>query len=168
MRRLRRTHMTALALICLLGAALCGMPQEPEPGTGEMVFIENGTPLATETLGAEWIEGDGVLVSGGTDDIRQRILGRATIGPGDCHVRARLAIGHLDDSAAAFTVGASSYFGFEGGHGKMFVTGPLFDDARGTPIGDPEDFVQDSVPFEFDFIREGDTLSVLIDGKLAY
>ncbi len=168
MRPLASLPVTATAILCALSISACALAQVAASYPDAMVFIEDGTPLATETIGARWIEGDGIVVSGGTDDINQRILGRATIGPGDFHVHARLAIENLDNSAAAFTIGANSYFGFEGGHGSMFITGPLFDNARGTPIGDPADYIRDRVPFEFDVIREGERLTVLIDGQVAW
>ena len=59
-------------------------------------------------------------------------------------------------------------FGFAGAHGKIFVTGPLFNNARGTPIGEPTDFMQDGVPFQFEFVRQGAELRIMIDGRNVY
>ena len=79
-------------------------------------------------------------------------------------IRADLALAKMDRSAAVFKMGGS-YFGFEGAHGKVFLTGALFDDARGTPIGDPVEFMTDGKPFLFEVIRKGELIRFLIDGK---
>lgn len=133
-----------------------------------MVFVEGGAPQAVETMGKAWVEADGALQSGGPGDIRERLMGRCSVGEGDFLIKARLAITNLANSAAAFTIDGHSYFGFAGAHGKVFITGPFFEDARGEPIGDPDDFMQDGVPFDFRFIRVGDEVRVAIDDEVVY
>ncbi len=133
-----------------------------------MVFVEHGRPLATEVLGKAWSPGEGFYECVGGNDFAERLLGRCVIGPGDFAVTARLALFKSARSAAAFTLGDGNAFGFAGAHGKIFVTGPWFDNARGKPIGEPADFFTDGVPFDFDFRREGDQLRVAIDGKKVY
>ena len=132
------------------------------------VFVGDGAGQAVETLGKEWTSADGYLECRGENSIGERLLGRCSIGAGDFQIKARLALLKLAKSAAAFTLGDNNYFGFAGAHGKVFVTGPWYDNARGTPIGEPSDFMQDSKPFQFEMIRKADRLCVTIDGKTVY
>ena len=135
-----------------------GYGQEPSQ---QGVFIEKGRPReVSEASGGwntvgEWLEGEG---SG------CKLTAGQQIGPGDFLIRAELILEKMDRSAAVFKIG-SSYFGFEGAHGKMFLTGPLFDNARGTAVGNPEEFMADGVPFLFEAIRTGETIRFQIDGK---
>ncbi|MFC1806273.1 SGNH/GDSL hydrolase family protein, partial [Planctomycetota bacterium] len=109
---------------------------KPAAGKQRAVFIGTGEPVQLARGLESWKRGKGYLEAGGTD--KELWAGKA-IGKGDFHVTARLAILKLARSAAAFRIG-DSYFGFEGGHGKVFLTGPLFQ-AHGKPIGEPTDFM---------------------------
>lgn len=133
-----------------------------------VVFVDGGSPKAVEVMGQAWTEADGVLQAGGSNDIYQRMMGRSSVGEGDCYVKARIAVEKLANSSACFSLGGHSYFGFAGGHGKVFLTGPFFNNASGLPIGEPKDFLQDGAAFDFRFIRLGDEIRVAIDDKIAY
>ncbi|NCO40148.1 MAG: hypothetical protein AUJ96_06385 [Armatimonadetes bacterium CG2_30_66_41] len=139
-----------------------------EGDVSSLAFVEDGKPTATEVLGKAWEQRDGYLECVGGNTIAERLLGRCSLGAGDFRVAARLALVKLASSAAAFTLGDNNYCGFAGGHGKVFVTGPWFNDAAGAAIGEPTDFMQDGVPFDFEVTRQGDQLRILIDGKQAY
>ena len=163
---------TTIARRCLLAVAVATVPMQVRRGQGEettaAVFVGDGTSKAVEVLGKKWTLADGYLECKGGSDIAQRLLGRCSIGAGDFHIKAKLALHKLANSAAAFTLGDNSYFGFAGAHGKVFVTGPWYDNARGTPIGEPFDFMQDGEPFVFEMSRKADQLRVTIDGKTVY
>ena len=130
----------------------------------EAVVVQQGRALLATGQETGWETRDGSLEASGKE---ARLVAGTGIGPGDFEIRSRLEIRKLARSAAAFLVGGS-YFGFEGGHGKVFLTGSLFGDAHGTPIGDPADFLRDGVPFELLVARRGDTLRIVIDGKQVW
>ena len=156
-----------IAILSLLALSVLG-PHHVSGEQTSMSFITNGKVQAAEFMGKKWTPGDGYIECKGSNTINERVVGRCVVGPGDVHVKARLALIHLRNSAAAFTLGARNYFGFAGGHGKVFVTGPWFDNASGKPIGEPKDFMADGKPFDFEMIVEAGALRVLIDGKLVY
>ena len=140
-------------------------------GKGEtMVFVVNGIGEAVETIQKEWTQGTGYLASDPKPPRRNRqaLYSARSLGSGNFHITARLTIFNLRRSASAFTFGGHSFFGFEGAHGAMFITGPLFNDARGDKIGNPADYLRDGKPFEFECVRKEDVLYVMIDGKTAY
>lgn len=130
----------------------------------EAVFVEKGKPVRIHGSVEPWQQRNGTLQASGTNVNLTAGLG---IGEGDFRVVAELTLTNLDNSAATILIG-SSYFGFEGAHGKMFLTGELFDNARGLPIGDPSDFLKEGVPFKLEVARQGDQLTISIDEKLVY
>jgi photosystem II stability/assembly factor-like uncharacterized protein len=146
-----------------------------------LVFIEDGQPKAAKVIGKPWVERDGWLVGEGSGTNVDRLVSPKSIIAGDFHVKARLAIDHLDGSAASFRMGSGNQavFGFEGAHGKMYVAGQFFKtsprlksstEPGGLPsgvIGDPGEFIADGRPFDLEVIREGDQLRILIDGRLV-
>ena len=127
-------------------------------------FIRDGVPVDLDEQSGEWATVDGFL---GGKDIGGKLVAGKQVGPGDFAVRAELALDGLAKSAAALKLGGS-YFGFAGGHGKIYLTGALFDDASGLAIGEPADFMTDGKPFVVEAIREGRQLKILIDGKLVH
>jgi len=145
----------AMAAALAAGAALGGTPP--------VVFIEGGQPRQLTWHSRDWSRGEGYLEAAGTD---KELWAAKAIGRGDFHVTAQLTILKLARSAAAFRVG-ESYFGFEGAHGKVFLTGPLFN-ASGKGIGNPADFLTDGKPFTFEVVRTGRRLAFRIDGKVAH
>ena len=154
-----RISRAVVAALCCMGGV--GMADE-------MRFVHEGAPVGVEHMGPAWEKRDGMLVGAPTNTIGHRLLAAKGLGEGDFTVRARVRLVGMRNSAAAFVLGENSFFGFAGGHGKVFVTGPLFGDARGKAIGDPGDFLADGRPFDFVCARQGDTLRILIDGKEAY
>ncbi|MEC5129438.1 sialidase family protein [Verrucomicrobiales bacterium BCK34] len=130
----------------------------------EVEFLKEGKQVVIAEASGEWEAVDGFLVAEGAGS---KLIAGKQVGPGDFAVRAELALEKMDRSAAVFKMGGS-YFGFEGGHGKIFLTGALFDDAKGTPIGEPEAFMTDGKLFLFEAVRKGGTLRFLIDGKLVH
>ena len=134
----------------------------------DMVFVHEGKPVAVHPMGPVWESQKGAVVGVPTNTIGHRLLAGKGLGKGDFTVRARLSLTGLRSSAAAFILGDKTFFGFAGGHGKVFITGPWFNNARGTAIGEPTDFVTDGKPFDFVCTRVGDQLRILIDDKEAY
>lgn len=133
-----------------------------------LTFVEKGVAKAVKVLGKDWNEKDGALQCVGDGKNVGRLLAAKFIEAGDFHIRARLAIVKLDRSAASLRMGFSdaAIFGFEGGHGQMYVAGPFFGtDPESGKLGDPSQYIQDSKPFTVELVREGDQLQILIDGK---
>lgn len=134
----------------------------------DMLFVEAGQPVDVSVLGPAWETRDGALTCKGQNSIAHRLLAGKGLGAGNFVVEARLSLDGLARSAAAFVLGEKTFFGFAGGHGKVFITGPWFDNARGTPIGNPGDFMTDGHPFDFVVERKDDLLTIAIDGKELY
>ncbi len=140
----------------------------------EIVVIDNGVPNEEliNIVGEPWDQGDGYLEKQGTGNF---LWSNAIVGPGDFHVTVNLTIFDLVDSetgrgsAASFQINDmlneggqfGSNFGFAGGDGQLFAEGTFFgpfQDMGPTPI-------QEGEPFQFEFIREGDTYRFLINGE---
>lgn len=145
---------------------LCVMASASSGGAAQksVVFVEKGTQRSLRSSEGKWTVSDGMLIARGQ---AARLIAGEGLGAGDFHVAARLRIKGLNNSACGFVLG-DSFFGFEGAHGKMFLTGRLFDGAKGTPVGDPERFMADGAPFLFEAIRRGNRLRFMIDGELAH
>ncbi len=130
----------------------------------DVIFLKDGKKVAIAEASGDWALADAFIVAEGAGS---KLIAGKQVGPGDFSIRAELALEKMDRSAAVFKMG-SSYFGFEGANNKVFLTGALFDDAKGTPIGDPEEFMTDGKVFLFEAIRKGETLRFQIDGKLVH
>ena len=150
-----------LGFLLLIFGIACGLMAAE---ASDAVFLKAGKQVAMAESSGEWALADGFLTAEGAGS---KLIAGKQVGPGDFSIRAELALEKMDRSAAVFKMGSSS-FGFEGAHNKIFLTGALFDDARGTPIGDPEEFMTDGKVFLFEAIREGETLRFQIDGKLVH
>lgn len=129
-----------------------------------VIFVQNGDALNVSEASGGWKREKEYLVAEG---VGTKLVGGLQVGPGDFEIRTELILEKMDRSAAAFKLG-DSWFGFAGAHGKIFLTGSLFNDAQGTPIGDPEDYLTDGKPFVFEAIREERIIRFLIDGQLVY
>jgi len=134
----------------------------------DMVFVVDGQATASETLGPGWTASDGYLEAVGRNTVSERLLGRCSLGEGDFTVELRLAILNLDRSAAAVTFGDNNYFGFAGSHGKVFLTGPFFDNARGKPIAEPAEWFAEGHPFDLQIRRVGEQFTIQVDGRTIY
>lgn len=161
MTRGRLSQRALCALACSLGTAATALAAP----TDATAIVRAGVPvLVAADQSTGWTTEDGWLQGAGT---KTKLVSGTGLGAGDFELKARLAITGLGKSAAAFTL-ADSAFGFEGAHGKVFITGPLFDYASGTPVGNPADFLKDGQPFDFVVRRQGRTLSFAIDGKTVH
>lgn len=127
-------------------------------------FISDGVAVKTAESSGGWKTVNGFLTS---DVIGARLIAGQQVGPGDFSIKAELALEKMARSSAVLKLGGS-YFGFVGAHGKIFLTGSLFDGAKGLPIGDPDAFMKDGKPFVVEAIRKGGQLRFLIDGKLVH
>jgi sialidase-1 len=127
-------------------------------------FIRDGRKVRVVEASGGWQRVGGFLVG---DVEGSRLIAGQQIGPGDFHIRAELVLEKMDRCAATLKLGRS-YFGFVGAHGKIFLTGSLFDGATGLPIGDPAVFMKQGKPFVIEAIRTGGQLRFLIDGKLVH
>ncbi len=147
----------ALTLLALAFAAAGGEPEEA-------VFAEKGAPRLVREVGAAWKRGEGFLECGGVNNL---LLAGKALGPGDFHVRARLAVAALKGSAASFVLNATSHFGFDGRDGQLFVEGPLCGGATRL-LGPNAALLAEGKPFLFEAVCKGSELAFLIDGKEAH
>jgi len=128
-----------------------------------VVFLASGVPQLVREEGEAWKRGDGFLECGGVNNY---LWAGKSLGAGDFHVKARLTVSNLAKSAASFVLDRGSHFGFEGGHGEVFVEGPVFGKSRA--LGKIDQFVQAGKPFALEVVRRGTDLTVLIDGKQVH
>ena len=126
----------------------------------EFRFVVKGVPDDSLLTAAGWETVDGFYRSKGP----ARLVPKLGIGAGDFRITARIRLHQMDRSACGLNL-RNSFFGFEGAHDKMFLTGKLFNDARGLPIGQPEEFMTDGKAFDFEVIRKGELIRFLIDGR---
>ena len=100
----------------------------PKPGDkharteSPVVFVRKGKARLVRQVGKAWTRDGGKLVCSGEQNF---LFAGKKFGPGDFHVRARLSLDQLNDSAASFTI-ASNNFGFDGdrpGKHRFFVQG---------------------------------------------
>lgn len=134
----------------------------------ELTVVENGDAVNACFVGGEWQHGDGCLEAGGND---RWLLANRGLNKGDFHVKARLSIHGLDTSAArfAFNRGESS-FGFEGNHGKIYITGVVAG-GKGTAraLTDPKEAgIVDGQPFTFEVVRQNEKLTFRINDKTVH
>jgi hypothetical protein len=127
-----------------------------------VAFINDGAPISVSALGGEWKASSDYLEASGADRF---LYANRHAGSGDVHIRARLSLESLEGSAASFVIGEDSHFGFNGAKQReIFVSGPVFD---GVDVGGKKtsDFIERGKPFEFEAIRSGSSLRILIDGN---
>jgi len=152
--------MRPLPATCLLAASL--LPAVA--AGGEVAFVEKSVPKLVREVGAKWKQANGALECGGVHNF---LYAGKTLGPGDFHVRARLAIANLRSSAASFALGGHSNFGFDGRGGQLFVEGPLLGGGA-RMLGPNAPFLAEGKPFVFEAVRKGDEITFLINGKEAH
>ena len=153
-----KIHLYLAALFCVFHF---GFAQEK---ANDVVFLENGVQKKIAEASGKWNRVGEFLEAEGAGS---KLIAGQQIGPGDFSVRAELALEKMAKSAAVFKMGGS-FFGFAGAHGKIFLTGAFFDDAKGTPIGEPTDFMTNLTPFVLEVSRTGADLKISIDGKLVH
>ena len=127
------------------------------------MFVQKGKALAVEQVGEAWSLGDGSLSNQGT---RKYLFAGRGLGAGDVRVRARIALEQLNHTAASFMIDERSHFGFDGAGNRLFVEGRLF--GHTTFIGNAADYITPGEPFDFEAVREGNTLAFAIDGQEVY
>ena len=162
----KRWNLKRGTALLLLVAATLGARNNPKENS--MTFVKNGEPLDTRVMGPDWKTENGTLACQGQNSINHRILAGKTLGKGDFRIHAKLAIQGLRKSAAAFVLGDKTFFGFDGSHGSVFITGPLFGNARGDKIGNPDKFMTEGHAFTFECTRSGNTVTICIDGRTVY
>jgi lysophospholipase L1-like esterase len=122
-------------------------------------LVSHGMDAAV--LGAKWTPIDGAIRGAGKGN---RLVGGLHPGKGSFHMRARLRMDNLTNSAAAFHLGPD-VFGFEGAAGRLFRNGPHMGGLRLLhPAGvlfKRGDWI------DFDVIRNGTQVFFLIDGQVV-
>ena len=147
-----------MARITVLGmvAALAASAQEPS----KLVFVEQGVPAHVVERGAPWSRGDGFLECSGQNNY---LLADKMLGRGDFKIQVRLSLAQLEHTAASFSIGGRSHFGFDTGQGKMFVQGPLLG-GRTRDVPKAKGTIKPGEPFLFEVVRKDKTLTFRIDG----
>jgi len=162
--RTRMVHMLSALSVVLLGVLFCGWADEATNPVEELTIVEDGE-AKNAYFSDTWTEREGALEGTGNDCW---LLGNRGLKEGDFHITARLSIQGLDRSAARFSFNrGESSFGFEGSHGKIYITG-AFCGGRGKTgaLSDPKDIgIVDGKPFTLEVIRRKKDLLVHIDGK---
>ena len=128
------------------------------------VFVQAGNPVLVREVGAAWSRGPEYLECQGLHNL---LYAGNALGDGDFRITVRLAILDLARSAASFVIDDHSHFGFEGAAGEIFTSGRLFG-SKTSVVGRPADFITAGRPFEFQVIREGNSLRLCIDGKTVH
>ncbi len=149
------TTMIRITIMSMV-AALAASAQEPV----RLVFVEQGAPVHVVEKGAPWSRGDGFLECSGKNNY---ILADKMLGRGDFRIQVRLSLAQLEHTAASFSIGGRSHFGFDGGQGKMFVQGPLLG-GRTCDVPKARGAIKPGEPFLFEVVRKGKTLTFRIDG----
>ncbi len=150
---MKRFSLSSLTF-CLLLLCVSGVHAES--------FVDDGRAIAVAVVGGDWTAGSGYLEASGIDRF---LYADQYAGSDDVHIRARLSLQSLDGSAASFVIGENGHFGFNGAkQHEIFLAGPVFNgvDVAGKKTSD---YIDRGKPFEFEAIRKGGTLRVLIDGK---
>ena len=125
----------------------------------EIEFVANGVPKDIQTEGREWTENDGHLSCSGTDNF---LFAGKRLGSGDFVATFQLSIDQLAKSAASLVIN-DSHFGFVGSGGTMFTHGSIFGNKN---LGDP--VIEEGKPFRLVARRQGDQLSIEIDGTTVH
>ena len=147
------------AATTLLSAVLFATLAQADEDANSAVFVRKGEALSVRQIGKAWTQEGKELVCSGE---RSFLFAGKKLGPGDFHVRARLSLDQLNDSAASFTIGSNN-FGFDGdrpGQHRFFVQGPQFGNTK---------FLKSTIkavtPFDFEAVRKDSKLTISIDGK---
>ena len=133
----------------------------------KLVFVEKGKPLAVVYEGQAWKQGDGVLIGAGAD---HWLLANRGLVEGDFCITARLTVRGLRHSAARFAFELNNSFGFEGNHGKVYITEALAPKGHGAIAWKPpaEIGIHDGKPFTLEISRKGNHISFIVDGSKVY
>ncbi len=158
----------AVLVVGALGAFAFGVDEvEQMAPREELVFVEKGEPLAVVYEGEAWKKGKDVLVGAGPDNW---LLANRGLVEGDFRITARLTVRGLRHSAARFSFDMNNSFGFEGNHGKVYITGVLTPKGRGGIAWKPpaEVGIRDGEPFALEVVRKGNRISFFVDGREVY
>ncbi|HUT25069.1 MAG TPA: sialidase family protein [Sumerlaeia bacterium] len=150
---------TGAIVLCVVAAGVSLRAEEAKEMRNTLALVEKGIPLSVIEVGEKWKRGDGHLECSGMGNC---LTAGRTLGAGDFHVRVRLSIEELSDSAASFVMDGD-HFGFDGADHRIFVEGPTFGATRF--VADAKDFFTPGKPFDFEVIRRGEALTDRIDGR---
>ena len=156
---LRTRNLRSRFPLLSLGAAVLAL--SGSVSTAETVgVVSAGKPVAATFGGQRWQEtADGL----GAEGTGRFLYSKHTIGSGDFHILARVALARLDGSAASFEI-ADGRFGFDGKGGTLFAEGgPFAQSAK--PSGKSAEYMSAGKPFDFEVIRKKSTTRFLIDGR---
>jgi sialidase-1 len=152
-------------LLSLVTVAATAAPANRK--TEKRVFVQEGKPLHVVYDGAPWETKDGMLSANGQD---RWVLASHGLIEGDFRITARLTIRGLRHSAARFSFDQLHAFGFEGNHGKIYLSGLLTPKGHGgiPHIPPAEAGIVDGKPFDFAAVRTGSRIAILINGREIY
>ena len=128
-------------------------------------------PWLFRTVGSDWERRGEALQNQGVGNY---LVTRYGLQEGDFQIRARLAVERLDGTAATFVFGIGAedpadgvqHFGFDGRGHMLFVEGGFFGSTR--RVGDTAEHLESDVPFVFEAVRQGDLLTISLNGEAVY
>jgi hypothetical protein len=151
--------------LCLIAVGALAAPANRQ--TEKRVFVQDGKPLHVVYDGKPWESVNGVLRAKGAD---RWVLASHGLIEGDFRITARLTIRGLHRRAARFSFDQQHAFGFEGSHGKIYITNLLTPKGHGGIAGTnpAEAGIEDGKPFDFAAVRTGNRIAFLINGREIY
>jgi hypothetical protein len=128
-------------------------------------------PWLFRTVGTPWQRCGEALQNQGVGNY---LVTRYALHEGDFHIRARLALEALDGTAATFVFGVGTddpadgiqHFGFDGREQFLFVEGGFF--GRTRRVGTAAEHIKPDVPFVFEAVRQGELLTIFLNGQNVY
>ena len=135
-----------------------------EGGEARAIFVGSGVAKLVRVEGKPWRQGKGYVECSG---LRNYLWAGRRVRTGDFHIRARLTLVELAHTAASFTIGNQSHFGFDGGNRTMFVEGRYLS-RRARYLPNTKDIIKPGEPFLFEMAREGADVRFLINGQLVH
>jgi hypothetical protein len=153
--RMKATVRAAVALGLACGAARLAC-------AGEAVFAAGGRALGLRVVeeGAAWKEEGGAVVLRHPGALFY--ADKLPVGD-DVTVRLRLAADGVEKSALSIVIDERNHFGIEGGHGKMFQSGPLFEAHKAERK--PPAAIHGGQPFDVVFCRAKGELTATVAGE---
>jgi sialidase-1 len=123
-------------------------------------FIRDSQPVSIRTVGNSWVETPRGYAGHGR---AQYLYAASSLEAGDFHIRGRLRIKLLAESAASFELDNSDFV-FEGPGGEMMLRGPIAG-AKSRKLGRAPRALRAGSPVDFEVIRRGDQLTIQIDNE---
>ena len=128
-------------------------------------FVSEGRSLAARQQGERWETGKGFIQRSGEWSY---LFADALLGPGDFHVRARLSIQQLNQTAATFELGKHAFCFDHPTKSQLSLRTEIGEEKANRYLGPAADVIAPRKPFAFEAIRGRGELSFRIDGREVF